>query len=394
MIEFEKDFTKLLPKNEFAQRLDEFAVANGLTYTSLADIFVAERGLSRISIYRLRNNLTDEKFYSKRIPKMERPLESWCLAQNWSIEKIDSELNQLFPFREAKKVIINRCELPASAVKFFGLEADPFDVDRIPSDEEMFSTPELDEAADRIRDAVLYKRFICCVGAVGTGKTSLRIRVARELQASPKVHLVYPEFFDMNQVSVRAVAKAVLDEWDIRCPQDSTTAVRRIRTLLTSLDKDDHRVALVFDECHRLNDRVLTSLKNFWEMTNGGFSRLLGVVLFGQPRFVEATLRDSRFREIAERIQVIEMPPLSTGKNFSARGYLAHRIKCVGGDIDRLFEPAVVSRICAIAKTPLSLGNLTNNCLMEAFKVEETQVRASMLNLPDEPRVRDMRRVA
>lgn len=394
MIELENDYEHKLPKSTFSERLDKFALANGLTYSDLAEIFSKVRGLSRTSIYRLANNQADDRFYEKRLPLMVAPLEGWCVARGWSAERIDTELNQLFPFREEKKVIIDRCELPSRAVRFFGLEADPFDVDRVPGDDEMFSTPDLDETADRIRDAVLYKRFVCVIGAVGTGKTSLKIRVARDLMRNPKVHLIYPEFFDMNLVSVRAVAKSILDEWDVKCPNDSTTAVRRLRTLLTSLDRDDHRVALVFDECHRLNDRVLTSLKNFWEMTNGGFSRLLGVVLFGQPRFVESTLRDTRFREIAERIQVIEMPALESGKRSTAGEYLAHRIAGAGGDIDELFDRDVVKRICAIARTPLALGNLANHCLLEAYKLEESRVTESMLALPDAPRVRDMRRAA
>jgi type II secretory pathway predicted ATPase ExeA len=220
----------------------------------------------------------------------------------------------------------------------------------------------------------------------------MKIRAARELADSKyKTRLIYPEFFDMSAVSVGSIARTILEEFEISpIPQDSTARVRRIKQLLTSLERDDYRVALVFDECHRLNDKVLIALKNFWELTDGKYSRLLGVVLFGQPRFVESTLRDYRFREIAERVQVIEMPSLAQ----TSAEYLSHKIACVGGNINQLFDSESIRRICSVAKTPLSLGNLTNAALMEAYKLEETQVVSQLLNLPDTPALRQIRRAA
>ncbi|KAK0039530.1 AAA family ATPase [Biomphalaria pfeifferi] len=237
----------------------------------------------------------------------------------------------------------------------------------------MFTDDNLDEIAARIKDTILYKKFTCIIGAVGTGKTSMKIRVHRELEKLAdkpqpiKVRLIYPEFFDMNIVNVGAIASSILTEFDIRPPREATLRLRRIKEFLTSLEKDDVRVCLVFDECHRLNNKVITSLKNFWELTNGGYSRLLGILLFGQPRFVDATLRDYQFREIAERVQVLSMPTIEE----TARQYLAKKLECVGGDIDELFDPRAVAKICAVAKTPLALGNLANAALMDAYRIEE-----------------------
>lgn len=289
-------------------------------------------------------------------------------------------------------MIINRCELTAKAVKFFGLQGDPFDVDRVPADDEMFTDNNLDEIASRIKDTVLYKKFTCIIGAVGTGKTSMKIRVHRELAelATKKqpinVRLLYLEFFDMHSINVGAIASTILTEFGIKPPREATLRLRKIKELLTSLEKEDVRVCLVFDECHRLNDKVISSLKNFWELTNGGYARLLGILLFGQPQFVDATLRDYQFREIAERVQVLSMPPIEK----TAREYLAKKLECVGGNIDELFDSRAVSRICSVAKTPLALGNLANNALMEAYRIEEKQVVAEMLQLPDQPRVRKL----
>lgn len=389
MIEIEKDYAKCLSIAEFSSALKEFMRVNFISVTDLESICENAKMFSRTSCHRLKNGQVNENNYLMMLPTLEEKLEKWMIAKHWTTAKISENLDTLFPHRKDTKMIINRSELIAPAVKFFGLTADPFDVDRVPGEEEFFSNPELDDIALRIRDAVIYKRFIAITGGVGTGKTSMKIRVFRNMDEE-KIHLITPEFFDMHGVSVGSIAAHILEEFGIRIPSRSTSRVLKIRQHLTALEKEGHHVALVFDECHRLNDKVITSLKNFWELTNGRYSRLLGIVLFGQPRFVETTLRDYKFREIAERVQVVEMPPLAK----SAADYLAHKLDCVGGNINRLFDSESIRRICAVAKTPLALGNLANSALMEAYKLEEEQVVSQMLNLPDTPALRQIRRAA
>ncbi|MBS1793385.1 MAG: AAA family ATPase [Acidobacteria bacterium] len=293
-------------------------------------------------------------------------------------------------------MIANRKPLTSAAIKFFNLRQDPFDVDRIPSEEELFTSKELDEVCRQVIDAVLYKKWVFISGPVGSGKTAMKIRVARELAAwskrsGSKTHLIVPEFFDMSTVAVPAIASYILEEFDIRVPNNKLQRAKKIKQVLTSLDKDDARVALLFDEGHRLNSKVILSLKNFWELTNGAFSRLLGIVLFGQPQFINTTLRDVQFREITERVNVIEMPSMEK----SARDFLAHKLTAAGGDIDQLFDSAAIRRICSVAKTPLALGNLANNALMTCFEeYEEPKVTSKMLRLPDEPKVLNIRSAA
>lgn len=386
---------QILSQADFAVELKDFRKKYNLTLSNIEDICKGAKFTAKSSLHRLMHGTSQPKYFAQTCLTLNAYLTDWMDSQKYPVAEINEALNKLFPFRnDNNNMIQNRCELTAAAIKFFGLDADPFDVDRVPTDDEMFSNPELDDIAARVCDAVLYKRFVAVVGSVGTGKTSMKIRVARKLEAShQRVRLLYPEFFDMNGVQVGSIASMILDEFDIKPPQSATIRVRRIKELLSSLDKDDVRVALVFDECHRLNETVLASLKNFWEMTNGGYSRLLGIVLFGQPKFVESTLRENRFREIAERVQVLEMPSIEK----SAKAYLTHKIAAVGGDINHLFDSRSVDRICSVAKTPLSLGNLANAALMEAFRLEEKQVEAGMLstlNLPDAPQIRGVRRAA
>ena len=144
---------------------------------------------------------------------------------------------------------------------------------------------------------------------------------------------------------------------------------------------------LIFDECHHLNDTTLTALKNFWELGTGGYTRFLGVILFGQPQF-EARLRDHKFREIVERVEVVQMP--SVEKN--AWDYVSHRLKAVGGEADKLFEPQAVKALAAQARTPLALGNMANMALVKTYQLSEKKVQAAFVKQADgDVRVRAVR---
>ncbi len=384
---------EILSPQEFGARLSKFCDRHVISLRHLETLCGNSKNLSRSSLSRILHNEIRPEFlrftFPRVLPLIENALERYLYNCGFDATDINKELNKLFPDRSEREMIANRCELPAEAVRFFGLKQDPFDVDRIPSDDELFTNSDLDKLADRVKDAVLYRRFLAVIGPVGSGKTSLKIRVARELSDTKhEVRLLYPEFFDMNVVSVGAIARYILEEFETKCPADSAARVRKIKSLLTSLHNEDVRVCLVFDECHRLNDKVLSSLKNFWELTNGGYSRLLGIVLLGQPKFVESTMRDYKFREIAERVKILQMPSLQK----SAQDYLSHKLSANGGDIELLFEQKALDRICRLAKTPLALGNLTNEALLEAFKLKEKRVMNSMLKLPEMPQVKSFRK--
>jgi type II secretory pathway predicted ATPase ExeA len=133
--------------------------------------------------------------------------------------------------------------------------------------------------------------------------------------------------------------------------------------VLLRTSSNGERIAIGIDECHRLNNESLSSLKNFFEMSSGGFQRYLGVILFGQPIF-EARLREYDFREIFERVVPIRMPDFSE----TAAEYLQHRLQLVGGDIGKLFDKEAVELICRQSTTPLGLGNLTNEAFLISMR--------------------------
>lgn len=358
----------LTPQNlAFCNALAVFCDRNDISRRHLSRLLL----ISVTAVQNLLHQNTPDHIV-ERIRKQAGPvLVDLLRDRGLSHDEIETELIDIHQLEE-HIMIADRCILTPEAIRYFGLKHDPFDVDRLPVGDELFSNAELDSVAARVRDAALYQRFIAVVGGVGSGKTLLKLRVAEEVE--DKARLLFPEFFDMSAVTVHGIANTILAELGQKIPTNKEARVTKLKTVLTSMQQEGTPVAIVLDECHRLHDKVISSLKNFWEMTNGRNSRLLGVILFGQPAFVEARLREQIFKEIHQRVQVIDMPSLTK----AARSYLDHRIAFAGGDFDKLFEKAAVDRIAANASTPLALGNLANEALMAAMDKEEMRVTVDL----------------
>lgn len=379
---------------EFCARLRALSRKHSISLRAIGDT-VSRAGfpLSKSQADRVLNGAVSDYTVSQVRRILSAELPEMLVSRGLTAEAVKSELSNLFSQEDLSEMLDSRVCLSPEAVRFFRLTRDPFDVDRLPGEEEIFTWPDLDNVVSLIRDAVLYHRFIAVVGGVGSGKTLVKLRVAAELDDLGKSRLIYPEFFAQDEVSVSSIAAQILIALDQPVPREKTRRVGRIREILTEYQQEGIAVAIVLDECHRLNDRVVSSLKNFWELTNGRSSRLLGVLLFGQPVFAESRLRDSRFREIRQRVQVVPMPGLGN----QAAAYLSRRIAAAGGDLASLFEPAAIQRISANADTPLAIGNLINGSLMAAFREQESVVSASLpffRDLPAAPRAVVVRRAA
>ena len=315
----------------------------------------------------LKNGLSP--YYARQwTQKLAERLPKFLIDKGLDRSEIDRQLLEVFQEGEYQPMINQRIALTRKAVKFFGLAVDPF-AHPPQSRDEVYISPGLQEVIDSIFDAVQYQGFVCVTGDIGSGKSTLRALVEEKCERDRNLRIVWPEFFDMRNVSPMQIAEAILRAFDAEVPRNAVRRGNEVKALLASMYQDGIRVALGFDECHRLNDSALSSLKNFLEMSSGGFKRYLGVLLFGQPVF-EARLRDRKFRELIERIEQIQMPDFGE----TSDKYLAHRLQLAGGSVRDLFDADAIKLICSQATTPLSLGNITNEALlisMEEFKNEK-----------------------
>lgn len=365
-----------------------------ISYQMLSDICDAPN-CSKTSMSRLVNDQIDSAELAHEIRlRLAEKLPAYLFSIGLSAPEIDHHLLLIFTNGEYKPMINQRTILPKTVQAFFGLSDDPFS--KSPQRrKDVFITPALKEVVNSVIDTIKFQGFCYISGEIGSGKTVIRSIIEDYVQNQPNLRLIFPETFDMNRVTPANISRAILEEFEVeKIPNDAVSRAKKVKNVLARLYQEGTRVAIAFDECHRLNDNAVSSLKNFLEMNSGGFQKYLGVVLFGQPSF-EARLRDYRFREIVERITPIPMPDFSA----SARDYLAHRLALVGSDIDELFDESAIQMICRQAKTPLALGNIANSALViskEEFKEKRVYGEAikTKMFFADEPKVLSMKKKA
>ncbi len=375
-------------RQHWGRRLDKFRVEYGLSERDL--VGVTDGTLQKSAIHNLLSGKCNPRLEAIVKPIMATKLREYLREKHkkGAIE-IEREVIKIFHepvcTEEEEPVITKRQELSRDAQKFFGLKRDPFDPNDPRRRSEEFTYPALDKIAAQVEDAIRFQAFRAVIGGIGSGKSTLRRRIEEMVKDSNgKLVLLWPKFYSMDKVHSRSIVTYLLHHFEKRVPQDLLARAATLENLLADLSERGIRVAMGFDECHRLDKNLIVALKNFWELGSGGYDRYLGIVLFGQPSF-EATLLEHR--EITERVSIIRMPGL--GKQ--ANSYLTHRLQIAGGRLEKLFEPAAISRLIKLADTPLGLGNIANAALTQAYELSERQVKAAFIpEISGEPRLRGM----
>jgi type II secretory pathway predicted ATPase ExeA len=350
--------------------------------------YVGKSTIFRLANPEYRHEVTPE-YLIKIMPILIKGCQIFLEQQGTPADDIERILSTIFE-EDYQPMISERFKLDTEHLDFFGLDRDPFALESDPrSAAEVYTNPALDRIVRRIEDAVRFQGFVAVIGQVGAGKTILKNRVADRLKKQGKAYLLWPRFAEMGKLNAGGILHYVLEEFGQRGRARLPLAQRQLERHLEQLNESGRPVALCIDECHRLNDSALTALKNFYELGTGGYEKYLGLVLLGQPSF-KRRLEQVEFREIAERIEVIEMPSLA--KN--AADYLAHRLQLAGGSIGKLFDQQAVKAIASRAETPLAIGNLANKALISAYEKGEPRVLARFLEKDTEPKVTQIKKAA
>lgn len=342
---------------------------------------------STSTLSRLVNQKCGADFAGRLNSLIAKNLRIYLLGEGYSQAEIDMELSAVFTEGEYTPMISRRVKLSDAACRHFNFKGnysgeivflDPF-IKPPETHGEVFFPARLREVYDAVIDAIKYRHFIAVLGPIGSGKTTLRAMIEEFGAANGDIRLVWPEFADQGRVTPMEIAKEILLECDIEKPPGrSATLMRKLKSTLAAITNTGQRAALLFDEAHRMNTVALRSLKNFFEMSSGGFQKYLGVILFGWPK-LETNLADSEFQEIYERIHFIAMPDFSD----LAADYLRHRLGLVGADLDKLFDKKAIDLVCNMAETPLSIGNIANRALNIAFANNEKRVAGAQLAADD-----------
>jgi type II secretory pathway predicted ATPase ExeA len=327
-----------------ADRLEQ----RGISYARLAAAIGAGRG----TLHRLAAAGVEP---SRGGPTLKARIEAYCL------EKKLTDAEELFwLWRPATKTLRrkemhNRIMLSAEALDRFRLDRDPFGLE--PRNlEEVFRSRDANRILKLLEDAVRYQGWVALCAEIGAGKTTLIRAFLETMRKDKAVRFWRPAFVDPGKLTARNICEDLVRE-HVGTPAASHTQLyRQIEKILAEEGRLDHRVCLVIDEAHRLSERTLSVLKNLYELRDDErpLSRLLGIILVGQPPLRDRLQKNHDFREVAERIRVVGLPEFNT----QVAAYLDHRLKAAGGSLEKLFDPAAVAQIKKLGRTPQEAGNI------------------------------------
>lgn len=317
-------------------------------------------GVGRSTAHNLLTGHITVRMRERAEKQLSRSLPAFLADQGQlTAAEIDEILSAIFQGEKQPVMSNKKLALTPSEIKWFGLPKDPFRDD--PADlSEVFISPPMRGLIDRVIDAIHYQGFISITAPIGGGKTILKKLIQTRVEENAKIDIIWPESFEMKRVTSMQIAEAILTYFN---PEGSVArgAVKRtakVKSLLAKQYLASKRVMLGIDEGHRLQNDTISSLKNFLEMSSGGFQRYLGILILGQKSFTER-LEEEQFQELYERITSLELPPFTP----HAKEYLVHRLKLVGINAESLFDAEAIDYICSHAETPLQLGNIANEAL-------------------------------
>lgn len=249
----------------------------------------------------------------------------------------------------------------------FGLQEAPFAL--TPNTRYFLRAPSHSESLELLLVALRQREgFIKVTGEVGTGKTLLCRLLLNELDKEactayiPNPHLP-PE----------TLYEAVAEELGVdvaRCTNTHQT-LKALNQRLIDLAMEQKPVVLVIDEAQAMPEQTIEALRLLTNLETES-TRLLQVVLFGQPELDVALGKDS-LRQLRQRITFqTRLAPLTKD---SVGQYIRHRLTQAGYNGGELFAPSAVKVIWkASGGIPRLVNVLAHKSLLAAWGGGNAQV--------------------
>jgi len=242
----------------------------------------------------------------------------------------------------------------------FGLRMKPFAV--TPNPRFLYPSRSHREALASLVYGVKHRRgFICLVGEVGTGKTTLLRALLDGLNVSVRTALITHTTIDREDL-----LWMILNE--LLIPNAGLSRVEMIQALhdfvVAELESGNFPPLLIVDEAQNLDDEILEEVRLLTNLEIGD-TKLLQVILSGQPE-LEQKLARPRLRQLGQRMAVrARLEPL--GREETA-AYVYHRLRVAGSRDQRVFTRAALRRVWSrTAGIPRLINIVCEQALVNAF---------------------------
>ena len=203
--------------------------------------------------------------------------------------------------------------------------------------------------------------FIVVTGDVGAGKTTIVRSLLDKLDAEKVVagNLV------STQIDADDTLRLVASSFGLRTQNiEKSDLLLSLEAFLVSVSQQGKRALLIVDEAQNLTPRAVEELRmlsNFQLETHA----LLQSFLVGQPEF-RRTMQSPAMLQLRQRvIAACHIGPLDADET---RGYIEHRLKCVGWKGDPTFQPGAYEGIYkASAGIPRRINAICDRLLLSGY---------------------------
>lgn len=213
-------------------------------------------------------------------------------------------------------------------------------------------------------DALIYaiqhgEGLVKVTGEVGSGKTMLgRVLMERLPQHVDTVYLANPS------LSRDDILHAIADDLKIQIEGRPATIIRVLQNALVERFAAGRQVVVLIDEAHAMPEESLEEIRLLSNLDHG-HSKLLQIVLFGQPELDEVLARQ-HMRQLKERItHSFELAPL---RQADVGEYIMFRMRTAGYKGPDVFSAGALQKIASESEgLTRRINILADKALISAF---------------------------
>jgi MSHA biogenesis protein MshM len=267
-------------------------------------------------------------------------------------------------------------------ISHFGLRESPFSL--TPDTDYYYSYADHQEALNVLLVALrMGEGFLKITGEVGTGKTLVCRKLLNILADEGMVTAYIPNPY----LTPSALRYCLAEELGVEYPMNigGHRALQLINRQLIDLKASGRQVVLLLDEAQALPEETLEAIRLLTNLETEK-SKLLQVVLFGQPELDEHLNRSS-VRQLKQRITFSHaIHPLD---REGCQGYLYHRLRVAGYSGDTLFDDKALDWLCRGSRgIPRLINILAHKSMLAAYgegelTIEKGHVRRAIDDTED-----------
>ncbi len=234
-------------------------------------------------------------------------------------------------------------------LEFYGLKEKPFNL--TPDPRFIFLSRNHREAFAHLVYGIKNRvGFMALTGEVGTGKTTVLRALLSQLD--PETHRLALVFNPC--LSPPELLRSIAREFGIPSyPFETSNLLNDLNIFLLQQNLEGRTVILVIDEGQDLEPAVLEQIRLISNLETDR-EKLIQIVLAGQPELAQ-TLRKKEMRQLAQRITVqYHLQPMDFEDTVE---YIDHRIQVAGGRAGKIFSRGALRKIYGYSH---GLPRLTN----------------------------------